>query len=564
MASTDFTASPTMLDGATTPVTPSSPGTAGSGSGAGQKKTPAALVCVVHGMGQQAGQPLEQYGNFKNNLRDLNANAAARIKELFPDRPDLEVQFRPVEWHSSFHGLPFINDRMGLVSLPNIPSIRLLMSDWLSDVCFYYAQPSSGTISAIVARKLNEVRREFLEEFPDFTGPTIILGHSLGGVISFDLLCHEGSCSRASCPGPQLGKENVDDDDFEGDFWGPAGHSSVHYPFLDFKPAYLFLLGCPLGAVHVQRNQSFKRNKAMLPCPLVNIFQSHDPFGYRLEPLVMADYAKVPPEQLEAPASTELVPANNGSSFRDLLTVTIRMPELPISLPRMTYPVMAGMQLPSITLPSFSLPSMMTGTRKVHVEVDYTLREEGEPSDLETGKRKRSQDDEPESVSDEGPLVASTKRTRTDMEASIDESAGTFTRLGSFLSSSFSSFRAVVQGADVVAAAAAAEVAATEAGFTPNLSTMLADAGIEAQQAVEPTEEAVTRVWSSSSQGSIEPPNPRLDYQFAPQPSYFDGLSANEYLKGIRGHFAYWRSREAMAWMIRTAIKLADEGKAAV
>jgi hypothetical protein len=437
--------------------------------------------------------------------------------------------------------------------------MRLLLSDWLSDVCYYYSSASSTVISAIVARRLNEAYSSVLNEFPDFDGPVMILGHSLGGVITFDLLGHEGTCPRTNCPGPTIhAHPNVDDEDDHSPhapLVGPAGHPEIHYPFLDFKPAFLFLLGCPLGAVHVQRNQSFKKSIRRLPCPLVNIFQSHDPFGYRTEPLLDARYAQIQPEILSAPGqtSTDLVPATSGPSFRDLLTVTIRMPELPISLPRIQVPI-TGMGMPSITLPSFSLPSL-GGARKVHVEVDYQV-EGGEAG--EGQKRKREEEEEEERKDDEVVEVVDKevdtsmpKRTRTmsDDPSALSNEPGMLTRLGSFFSSSFSSFRAVVVGPGEES---------DELSISGNLTTMLADAGIDAQQAFEPMPES-----ASASSNSVEPPNPRLDYVFAPQRSYLDMLSANEYLNGIRGHFSYWKSREAMSFMIRKAVELADLKKEA-
>lgn len=506
----------------------------------------------------------EDYGNFMRNVADLNRNCIAKIAELFPDREDLAVEFRPVEWHSAFHGLGFVNDRMRLVQLSNIPSMRLLMSDWLSDVCYYYAQPSSSTISNIVTRLLNETYNAFLSEYSDFNGPVFIVGHSLGGVIVFDILCHEGSCDRPQCPGPKmLAREDIDeesdDEEVPRAFCGPAGHPEVHYSFLEFKPASLFLLGSPIGAVHVQRNQSFRKNLRRLPCPMYNVFQSHDPFGYRTEPLLDPKYARVPPETLEHRSSSggELVPAGSSISIRDLLTITIKMPEFPISLPKIQVPVaVAGMQmpsitLPSITLPSLSLPSLGRGTRSVHVEVDYQIDEdEGE---------KRKRDDPLDAIAGtSGDLIAEPgleldSRPRKRVRSEMDSESGMLTRISSFLSASFASFRAS-------ASAAALKI---EEPLPMDISNVLESAGIEAMAADDPVEgpsepaesvgqEATTS--ESAEEPAIEPPNPRLDYQFSPPPSYF----ATEYMNGIWAHFSYWRSKETMGFMLRKMLEVVD------
>ncbi|KAI9022490.1 DDHD domain-containing protein [Hyaloraphidium curvatum] len=542
-----------------------SPPTQSPGSPLGSlKPVPDALVFLVHGMGQQNNQ-IEQYGNFHNNLKDVRENAVSRLKELYPDR-DLRVDIVGIEWHSSFHaGEGGVDRRMELVTLPNIPSIRLVMNGWLSDVCYYYT-PAGGQISAIVAGLINSHYQEFRAEHPSFSGPVCIIGHSLGGVICFDLLTHHGRCSPVSCPGPP--SFSVDDVDVEHPYGSPnslaACHPHIHSPFLDFTPSYFFTLGAPIGAVHVQRNASFRRTFRDLPCPMVNIFQSHDPFGYRIEPLLSAEYAKVPPVTLEAakPApSQELVPAGGGSSLRDFLTITVKMPDfLSVSLPRLSFPL-SGMQVPSITLPSFSLPSG-GGRTNVHLEVDYQIQDDSPGETGDTGKRKRDSGGD-ESTSVPGDVEAAdpsaAKRTRRSVGTSNFSEEGVFTRIGSFMRSSFSSFssfRAVVVSGSEAAAAA------TISPLSEDLTSILVEAGIDAKAAVEPSvdasEPAAQMAQAAEPAPAIEPPSPRLDYTFVAQQSYLDAFSANEYLKGIKGHFTYWRSKEAMTLMMRTVAGLID------
>jgi hypothetical protein len=125
-----------------------------------------------------------------------------------------------------------------------------------------------------VATELNRVHSLFLEHYPDFKGNVSIIGHSLGTLISFDLLTMEKN-----------------------------EYEEQQIPVLNFDPSILFLLGSPVAMINLLKG--FKiRSAAYSVCKptikrlrtkhLYNIYHMYDPIAQRVEPLISRKFPKEP------------------------------------------------------------------------------------------------------------------------------------------------------------------------------------------------------------------------------------------------------------------------------
>ncbi|TPX41334.1 hypothetical protein SeLEV6574_g06146, partial [Synchytrium endobioticum] len=130
-----------------------------------------------------------------------------------------------------------------------------------------------------------------------------ILAHSLGGIISFDILSHQ----------PHRTQPKTLDLDF---------------PTLNFTPDYLFLIGSPISAVLVQRGDSFGDYPLPPQTVFENIFHLNDPLAYRVEPLVDTRYKDIPPVLLCRPNATTQDRFTDFQYLKHLLT-SIPFPTLP-------------------------------------------------------------------------------------------------------------------------------------------------------------------------------------------------------------------------------------------
>jgi len=99
------------------------------------------------------------------------------------------VEFIPVEWHACVHSEELaLSNSIKNVTLNNIPLLRDFANEAILDVLLYLSPHFQNRIIREVCRKLNQVYLEFCCNNPGFSGKCSIVGHSLGTVITFDLL----------------------------------------------------------------------------------------------------------------------------------------------------------------------------------------------------------------------------------------------------------------------------------------------------------------------------------------------------------------------------------------
>lgn len=219
------------------------------------------LVFVVHGMGQRRHKFMENLGYIGSSTREL-ADLFFHEKE---NRP--RFHYVPIEWHMALHQRHTVDARINLISLPTVSYMRYINNEYMADVLLYYTPYHGRKILEIVVNEINRVFEKSKKEMKHFKGRAILLGHSLGGVICYDILCNQPYSV------PENYKEGMKMKDGKKD----RGRGLMHIqpsemPKLMFKPEALVAIGSPIAAVMVQRGQIYDQYHLPHSIPLYNVF----------------------------------------------------------------------------------------------------------------------------------------------------------------------------------------------------------------------------------------------------------------------------------------------------
>ncbi|KAJ3187532.1 hypothetical protein HDU85_006827 [Gaertneriomyces sp. JEL0708] len=301
------------------------------------------LVLVIHGIGQKLGERVEAV-NFvhdcnvlRRTMKDssrqyVKAKAQLKASKLatavnMPD--DGGVQVLPVQWRQKIQfgispkkdGESGDNEDTTLedITLEGVQSIRQLVSDVVLDVLLYMTPRYRQEMVKYVTEELNRIYRLFKERNPKFNGKVSILGHSLGSLLAFDILCHQGKETLVVAPptpgakGPKEvdltdmldGAVRDDDRRVKGLMDKPA----LQYTPLEFDVDRLFVMGSPVGLFLLLKGDKliprspgmmlFEEDAQSVSSPAVNaiynIFHPHDPVAYRIEPIIKRAFASHKP-----------------------------------------------------------------------------------------------------------------------------------------------------------------------------------------------------------------------------------------------------------------------------
>lgn len=302
------------------------------------------LILVVHGIGEMLrgvemfGMALPQLSTIsaccdwlRKNHSSVHAAQFPDLKEVNPDtsltrdevaRSTLgRVEYLPIEWHEPFA----IETRrhesseneeprcttLRDVSLKTIPALRQFANDTMLDILYFMSPAHHDAIIDIVTSEANLVVKRFLSH----TGidakklKVSIMGHSLGSIISWDILSHQMTLHGSRDISPR--SSDVDDrpefisprvDWIEGGPSTPEKKKVAQeptYPQLNFEVSNFFMLGSPVSVFLMLRNQHRPLSDTFsLPgCKRVfNIFHPYDPVSYRIEPLLDPHNAEVDPK----------------------------------------------------------------------------------------------------------------------------------------------------------------------------------------------------------------------------------------------------------------------------
>jgi len=293
------------------------------------------LVLVVHGIGEMMIN-VDIFGISKmptivdccDFLRD---NHAEVLNTRFSRRG--RVEYLPVEWHEAFSietkrrslgsGLAEQTDSnftINDVALRTIPQLRQFANDTLMDVLYFMSPEHHDIIIDIVVNEMNFVVERF-KALTGFTGDTSVVGHSLGSIITWDILENQ-RVSNANVPSDKLAQmlhdvpertispsqvqsgatatEYTLDNDPES--VSPLVEETVqrlsNYPQLSFNVDNAFMLGSPIAVFLMIRNprKPLATDYTLGGCSQIfNIFHPYDPVAYRIEPLLDSRNAEIEP-----------------------------------------------------------------------------------------------------------------------------------------------------------------------------------------------------------------------------------------------------------------------------
>ncbi|KAH9725491.1 phospholipase SGR2 [Citrus sinensis] len=158
------------------------------------------LVFMVHGIGQRLEKSnlADDVGNFRHitvhlaELRHITVHLAERHLTLH-HRGTQRVLFIPCQWRK---GLKLSSETaVEKITLDGVRGLRVMLSATVHDVLYYMSPIYCQDIINSVSNQLNRLYLKFLKRNPGYDGKVSIHGHSLGSVLSYDILCHQENLS---------------------------------------------------------------------------------------------------------------------------------------------------------------------------------------------------------------------------------------------------------------------------------------------------------------------------------------------------------------------------------
>ncbi|KAJ3691677.1 hypothetical protein LUZ61_020841 [Rhynchospora tenuis] len=148
------------------------------------------LVFMVHGIGQRLEKAnlVDDVGDF----RRVTASLAER--HLTPyQRSTQRVLFIPCQWRK---GMRLSGESaVEKITLDGVRGLRVALGATVHDVLYYMSPIYCQQIIDSVSSQLNQLYMKFLKRNPGYNGKISLYGHSLGSVLSYDILCHQESLS---------------------------------------------------------------------------------------------------------------------------------------------------------------------------------------------------------------------------------------------------------------------------------------------------------------------------------------------------------------------------------
>lgn len=316
------------------------------------------LVFVVHGVGQKYGERVDSIkfihdcsllrnsfimASKTHDIHKVHQSKLPREKRtMYADIPEGSgVQVIPVQWRQLIKfGLisepgskDAITTSLKDITLDNVPLIRNIVSDIVVDVLLYMTPKYREEMVRNVCQELNRIYSLYIKRNPEFNGKVHIYGHSLGSLLTFDLLSNQPTDAlMGSIPSP-LGPISPLENEMDltdlllsSEPVDPVviRRRSIPriYPKLIPKIDCLFAVGSPLGLFlllkgdrlepheldsdklsHILRKLHACKPQYMASLPpakpairaMYNIFHPTDPVSYRLEPIIHSSFSKRKP-----------------------------------------------------------------------------------------------------------------------------------------------------------------------------------------------------------------------------------------------------------------------------
>ncbi|KAF9661517.1 hypothetical protein SADUNF_Sadunf19G0077100 [Salix dunnii] len=148
------------------------------------------VVFMVHGIGQRLEKSnlVDDVGNFRHITTSLSEQHLTSYQ-----RSVQRVLFIPCQWRK---GLKLSGEAaVEKITLDGVRGLRVMLSATVHDVLYYMSPIYRQDIINSVSNQLNRLYLKFLKRNPGYDGKVSIYGHSLGSVLSYDILCHQENLS---------------------------------------------------------------------------------------------------------------------------------------------------------------------------------------------------------------------------------------------------------------------------------------------------------------------------------------------------------------------------------
>ncbi|KFM02062.1 Phospholipase DDHD1, partial [Aptenodytes forsteri] len=277
------------------------------------------IVFVVHGIGQK----MDQGRIIKNTA--MMRDTARKIEEKYFSNLATHVEFLPVEWRSK---LTLDGDTVDSITPDKVRGLRDMLNSSAMDIMYYTSPLYRDELVKGLQQELNRLYTLFCSRNPEFEekgGKVSIVSHSLGCVITYDIMT---GWNPVRLYEQLLQKEEEELEDrwmsyeeqrlleelyitkqrlreIEERLHGLKASTISKQSVLKFKVENFFCMGSPLAvflALRGIRPGNSGSQDHILPrtiCNrLLNIFHPTDPVAYRLEPLILKHYSNISPVQI--------------------------------------------------------------------------------------------------------------------------------------------------------------------------------------------------------------------------------------------------------------------------
>ncbi|XP_074340149.1 phospholipase SGR2 isoform X2 [Apium graveolens] len=148
------------------------------------------LVFMVHGIGQRLEKSnlVDDVATF----RQITANLAERHLTRY-QRGTQRVLFIPCQWRRNLKLSG--ESAVEKITLDGLRGLRVMLSATAHDILYYMSPIYCQAIIDSVSNQLNRLYSKFLKRNPGYDGKVSLYGHSLGSVLSYDILCHQENLS---------------------------------------------------------------------------------------------------------------------------------------------------------------------------------------------------------------------------------------------------------------------------------------------------------------------------------------------------------------------------------
>ncbi|KFQ01640.1 Phospholipase DDHD1, partial [Haliaeetus albicilla] len=278
------------------------------------------IVFVVHGIGQK----MDQGRIIKNTA--MMRDTARKIEEKYFSNLATHVEFLPVEWRSK---LTLDGDTVDSITPDKVRGLRDMLNSSAMDIMYYTSPLYRDELVKGLQQELNRLYTLFCSRNPEFEekgGKVSIVSHSLGCVITYDIMTGWNPVRLYEQLLQKEEEEELEDRwmsyeeqrlleelyitkqrlrEIEERLRELKASTISKPPVLKFKVENFFCMGSPLAvflALRGIRPGNSGSQDHILPrtiCNrLLNIFHPTDPVAYRLEPLILKHYSNISPVQI--------------------------------------------------------------------------------------------------------------------------------------------------------------------------------------------------------------------------------------------------------------------------